>query len=580
MKHLLIAILAITFALPSITALASLTKTEVSQLYIGVFGRASEGGGNSYWQTDPQSTSMTATANVMLNTDPAKAYFGSTLDNNQDFIEHIYLNTLGKTYVEDADGVDYWVSELEYGKTKGEVIAALIVAAQDPTNAGAAQDRFNNKVEVSDYCADEINEYTNLETFTGFLSSVTDDPLSVNFSKELIAVYLPDIPVPASPIPLYGSLSLIKTYEIPFLFGDTQGAVGHRNVVLNGDNLFLAGGQIGASAASTKDGSIVFSTKVFLYNMLTGTEKSLEINATTGDPSDGGTVASGVGSTADVKVIGSDKYLISGGFQYVNTIEFVDFSTNSVKTTLTDIPNARSFYTDFSGSVLLANKDVLFFGENFWYGSDRIGRWSYADKSFSLEPATLEIPRMLVRAEKLLDGRILLVGGYNGHASYLSLNQKIVEIYNPTTKSITRVADYPVRTLDSGNRTLAPVNNDSICVGGYQYFISSDSWESGCNIDGSDEQIVIVNNTPYMKLVTPMNFIDPTYGFVEWNGVARMEPAGGGELKDFTILLGQLSNGNLVSLQIGMYSPFDWDESILGYPMYRPTLIHVWAVSE
>ncbi len=186
MRHLLIAIMTLTFALPSVTALASLTKTEVSQLYIGVFGRASEGGGNSYWQTDPQSTSMTATANVMLNTDPAKAYFGSTLDNNQAFIEHIYINTLGKTYSEDPAGVDYWVSELVTGKTKGEVIAALIVAAQDSANAGAAQDRFNNKVEVSNFCADTIEDYTDLETFTGFLASVTDDPLSVTQAIELV----------------------------------------------------------------------------------------------------------------------------------------------------------------------------------------------------------------------------------------------------------------------------------------------------------------------------------------------------------------------------------------------------------
>lgn len=188
MRYLLIAILTLTFTLPSMTALASLSQTEVSQLYIGVFGRASEGGGNSYWQTDPRSTNMTATANEMLDSEPALVYFGSTLGDNQLFIEHIYSNTLGKTYAEDTTGVDYWVSELNGGKTKGEVIAALIGAAQDPVNQGAAQDLFNNKVTVSNYCADTIIDYTNLETFTGFLSSVTDDPLSVTLAKELVDV--------------------------------------------------------------------------------------------------------------------------------------------------------------------------------------------------------------------------------------------------------------------------------------------------------------------------------------------------------------------------------------------------------
>ena len=79
----------------------ALTKTQVSQLYIAIFGRASEGEGNTYWQTSDYSTKMTRTAEIMLSIDAAKTYFGSTLNNNQTFIEHIYLNTLGKTYDED-----------------------------------------------------------------------------------------------------------------------------------------------------------------------------------------------------------------------------------------------------------------------------------------------------------------------------------------------------------------------------------------------------------------------------------------------------------------------------------------------
>ena len=186
MRHFIVALLTLVFALSSGPAIAALTQSQVSQLYVSIFGRASEGEGNSYWQTDPQSTSMTATANVMLNTEPAKAYFGATLNNNQDFIEHIYLNTLGKTYAEDTAGVDYWVSELDGGKSKGEVIAALIVAAQHSDNAGAAQDRFNNKVAVSNYCADNISQFIDLATFVGFIVNVTDAASSVTSAKELI----------------------------------------------------------------------------------------------------------------------------------------------------------------------------------------------------------------------------------------------------------------------------------------------------------------------------------------------------------------------------------------------------------
>lgn len=52
----------------------------------------------------------------MLNTPTAKAYFGETLYNHQVFIKHIYINTFGKIYAEDPEGIDYWTEELNAGK--------------------------------------------------------------------------------------------------------------------------------------------------------------------------------------------------------------------------------------------------------------------------------------------------------------------------------------------------------------------------------------------------------------------------------------------------------------------------------
>ncbi len=161
----------------------------MSQLYVSIFGRASEGGGNSYWQSDPGSTSVTAAASMMLNTDPAKTYFGTTLNNSREFIEHIYFNTLNKTFSEDQSGINYWTGEPNNGKTKGEVVSALIVAAQNSENTGSAQDRFNNKVEVSNYCADKIAIYTDYDTFKAFIANVTDDDNSVMAAKAEVDAY-------------------------------------------------------------------------------------------------------------------------------------------------------------------------------------------------------------------------------------------------------------------------------------------------------------------------------------------------------------------------------------------------------
>ena len=216
----------------------ALTKTQVSQLYIAIFGRASEGEGNTYWQTSDYSTKMTRTAEIMLSIDAAKTYFGSTLNNNQTFIEHIYLNTLGKTYDEDFEGVDYWVGKLDGGKTKGEVVAALIIAAQHPGTAGAAQDQFNNKVEVSDYSADNILEYTDYATFSGFITGVTDEEATVDSALTKIdningTSSLQDLPHANVTLPSNLSLDWVDNFEIT---SAPHNAIGQVIVITDGQS--------------------------------------------------------------------------------------------------------------------------------------------------------------------------------------------------------------------------------------------------------------------------------------------------------------------------------------------------------
>lgn len=164
-----------------------LSRSRVSQLYVSIFGRASEGDGNTYWQTTQED--LTAAADTMLATGAARDYFGATLDDDQAFIEFIYENTLGKTYAQDPDGVDYWVGELASGKSKGQVVSSLVNAVMDPQYTGdPAQNRFINRVTVCNYAADNIPsaDVDDLTPFVGFIEYVTDDPGTVDAAKALI----------------------------------------------------------------------------------------------------------------------------------------------------------------------------------------------------------------------------------------------------------------------------------------------------------------------------------------------------------------------------------------------------------
>jgi len=164
----------------------ALTKTQVSELYVAIFNRASEGEGNTFWQSGE---SVAAVATDMLASDAAKEYFGSALDTNQAFIEHIYQNTLNKTAADDAEGIQFWVDALDAGASRGEIIASLVEAAQDPKNAGAAQDQFLNRVAVSDYTADTLAsvELNNLDSLTfGAGLTVTAEPSTVESAKAAV----------------------------------------------------------------------------------------------------------------------------------------------------------------------------------------------------------------------------------------------------------------------------------------------------------------------------------------------------------------------------------------------------------
>ena len=187
----------------------SLTQTQVSQLYVSIFGRASEGEGNAYWQSQPD---MATAAAAMLDTDAARNYFGANLNTNQAFIEHIYLNTLNKTISDDFDGISYWVNMLNAGTSRGEAVAALVGVIKEyapgaqyynPNDAAtvAAYEQFTNRVEISNYMADNVWDTPgDWQTSTSFSygMKVTDDPASIIAAMVIVNGFTEDPVLPGS----------------------------------------------------------------------------------------------------------------------------------------------------------------------------------------------------------------------------------------------------------------------------------------------------------------------------------------------------------------------------------------------
>ncbi|MEE4362773.1 MAG: DUF4214 domain-containing protein [Desulfotignum sp.] len=181
----------------------AITQTQVSKLYVAIFNRASEGSGNSFWQSFAD---MSTAADEMLATDDAKNYFGDSLDSDQAFIEHIYLNTLNKTPADDPDGIAFWVGQLQGGASRGEVVASLVEVIDsyapgginhDPDDAAtvAAYNQFTNRVDISNYMADTVEETPeDYATSTAFDADlvVTDDPATVTAARQSVEDLVPE----------------------------------------------------------------------------------------------------------------------------------------------------------------------------------------------------------------------------------------------------------------------------------------------------------------------------------------------------------------------------------------------------
>ena len=130
----------------------ALTTTQVSQLYVALFGRASEGEGNKNWVNHDKN--MIDTAALMLNSDPAKNYFGEAGKTNYGFVEVIYKNTLG---FDNAADIAAWAANLDNGMSRAELVTLLLEEALSSKYAGSApQNQLINRIDVSDYMANNV----------------------------------------------------------------------------------------------------------------------------------------------------------------------------------------------------------------------------------------------------------------------------------------------------------------------------------------------------------------------------------------------------------------------------------------
>jgi hypothetical protein len=154
-------------------------RTQVSQLYVALFGRAPDAEGLAFWtQMLAGGASVVDVANTMYATDPARSFYPLFLT-NQEIIASFYQNVLGRPA--DAEGLAFWTAKLNApGATPGAVIEEMIdvvvnYTGTDPDGLMSAA-LFANKVEVAQAYGEAGGGVAGA---SAILVGVTDDPATV-----------------------------------------------------------------------------------------------------------------------------------------------------------------------------------------------------------------------------------------------------------------------------------------------------------------------------------------------------------------------------------------------------------------
>ncbi|MGE4376210.1 MAG: DUF4214 domain-containing protein [Burkholderiaceae bacterium] len=176
-------------------AITTQMRTDVSQLYVALFGRAPDGEGLGYWvgQLDA-GKSIVDIANAMYGTEPARDYY-PLYQTNQEIVGSFYTNVLGRDA--DAEGLAYWTDKLNAaGATPGSVIAEIIgvvanYTGTDPAGLKSAA-LFQNKVQVAQWYGEQNGSIADASIV---LSGVTEDPASVAAAEAQYSGAVSDVPL-------------------------------------------------------------------------------------------------------------------------------------------------------------------------------------------------------------------------------------------------------------------------------------------------------------------------------------------------------------------------------------------------
>jgi len=286
-------------------------RTEISQLYVSLFGRAPDGEGLGFWtKSYSDGNTLAKIAQSMYDTTPARAYY-PLFATPSEVVTTFYTNVLGRA--PDAEGLAFWVKEYNASATQGAFFDKLIsnVVNYNGTDAAGLTSKslFTNKVAVAQYYGEQNGTVAGA---TAALNGVTSAAASVDTAKA--AILTASLTVGVSTFPLTTSTTEIIT------------ATGTNNVI-TGTQLTLNANDVivGSSSGTTRlnlidNGTAAFNpTAASITNVQTVALKNINgtpaVSAVTAVPEQQTVAVTGTigGATSTVSFLGVATASVASG---------------------------------------------------------------------------------------------------------------------------------------------------------------------------------------------------------------------------------------------------------------------------
>jgi len=159
-------------------------RTEISQLYVSLFGRAPDGEGLGFWVSSyANGNSIAKIAQSMYEVPAARAYY-PLYATPTEVVTTFYTNVLGRA--PDTEGLAFWVNEynkLSQGAFFEKLISTVVNYSGTDAAGVASKSLFVNKVAVAQYYGEQNGTVAGA---TAALNGVTSAAASVDTAKAAI----------------------------------------------------------------------------------------------------------------------------------------------------------------------------------------------------------------------------------------------------------------------------------------------------------------------------------------------------------------------------------------------------------